>query len=203
MTTGRMVTVEPGRLELQLGSDPVAVSGEAVIAVQAVGICGSDLHLFAGDHPYARFPNVQGHEFAGRIVALPDDDGGRWRIGDRVAIEPLMTCGVCLPCRRGRRNCCTRMETLGVHRDGGLAERIAVPLALLHAIGDLSAELGALVEPVSIGLHAVSRGAPTGGDRAVILGAGPIGLAILLALRDRDVDTLVVDKLANRLMVAS
>ncbi len=198
----RLVTLAPGRVELQDGPEPVVGPDEALIAVEAVGICGSDVHLFTGEHPYSHFPNVQGHEFAGRVVSLPASYRGPAGVGDRVAIEPLLMCGECLPCRRGRGNCCLRMRTYGAQIDGGLAERIAVKASLLYPTGDLSAELAALVEPMSIGLQATARSGMTASDTVLVFGAGPIGQAILLAAADMGARVMVVDRIAARLQLA-
>ena len=130
----------------------------------------------------------------------PDERG--LRVGQLVAVEPLLTCGTCLPCRRGRANCCVRLRTLGAQVDGGLAERIAVPTELLHDADDLSAELAALVEPMSIAVHAVARSGIAAGDQVVVYGAGPIGLAILLAANDLGARVLVTDPLPSRLELA-
>jgi L-gulonate 5-dehydrogenase len=198
----QLVTAAPSRLELRDAPDPVPGPDEALIAIEAVGICGSDLHLYTGDHPYARFPIVQGHEFAGRVVGLPDGYAGAVQVGRLVAVEPLLMCGECLPCRRGRGNCCLRMRTYGAHIDGALTERLAVRASLLHDAEGLSPELAALVEPMSIGLHAVARGGVRADDAVLVLGGGPIGQAILLAATDRGARVMVVDRLASRLELA-
>lgn len=199
----RLETSAPRTLSFRDGPEPVVGPGEALLAVAAVGICGSDIHLFTGDHPYSHFPNVQGHEFAGRLLSVPSgaDERGFW-VGQLVAVEPLLTCGSCLPCRRGRANCCIRMRTLGAQVDGALVERIAVPIGLLHNADDLSTELAAMVEPMSIGVHAVSRSGIAGGDQVVVYGAGPIGQAILLAANDLGARVLVTDPLPSRLELA-
>ncbi|WP_376795795.1 zinc-binding alcohol dehydrogenase family protein [Thermogemmatispora sp.] len=197
-----VVTVAPQQMELVEEAAPIAGPGEALLRVEAVGLCGSDLHLYLGDHPYVTYPQVQGHEFCGTILAFGEGYSGPLRIGQRVAVEPLVPCGSCYPCRHGRPNCCTRLAVLGAHRRGALAELIAVRTTSLYPVGDLDAELAALVEPVSIGLHAVIRGQVTAEDRVVIFGAGPIGQAVLLAARERGAQVLVVDKLERRLALA-
>ena len=202
MTVRRLVTVTPGRIEVQVAPEPVPGPADALLAIEAVGICGSDVHLFTGEHPYSRFPNVQGHEFAGRVLSLPPGYEGTARIGDRVAVEPLLMCGECLPCRRGRGNCCLRMRTYGAHVDGALAERLAVKATLLHPTGSLSAALAAMVEPMSIGLQAIFRSRIKGSDTVVVFGAGAIGLAVLLGAADLGARVLVADRLGSRLALA-
>ncbi len=199
----RLVTVAPRRVEFRESPEPVRAPGDALLAVEAVGICGSDVHLFTGEHPYSHFPNVQGHEFAGRVLALPTDYSGPIKVGQLVAVEPLLVCGTCLPCRRRRSNCCVNMRTIGTQVNGALAQRIAVPAELLHGVGDLGADLAALVEPVSIGLHAVVRSGLRDGDQVVVFGAGPIGQAILLAAVGSGAHALVVDLEPTRLALAT
>lgn len=198
-----VVTVEPHRMEVQdVPPPPTPGPGEALVRVEAVGLCGSDLHLFSGEHPYSHFPNRQGHEFSGIVEAFGQDPPGRLRVGERVAVEPLRACGTCFPCRRGRANCCVRIEVLGAQVPGALVDRIVVPTATLHPVGDLSAEQAALVEPISIGYWAVVRGDVMAGDTVVVFGAGPIGQAILLASVDRGARVLVADRIQSRLELA-
>jgi L-gulonate 5-dehydrogenase len=197
-----VLTVAPRQMLLVEEDEPVAGPGQALLRVEAVGLCGSDLHLYLGDHPYVRYPQVQGHECCGRIVAFGEGYEGPLRIGERVAVEPLVPCGTCYPCRRGRPNCCTRLAVLGAHQRGALSELIAVRTASLYAVADLDAELAALVEPISIGLHAVIRGQVESEERVVVFGAGPIGQAVLLAARDRGARVMLVDKLEPRLSLA-
>jgi L-gulonate 5-dehydrogenase len=182
--------------------EPALAPGQALIRVEVVGLCGSDLHIYLGDNPYSNFPQTQGHEVAGVIERFGGPYEGPLRLGDRVAVEPLRACGACYPCRHGHPNCCVRLQVLGVHVPGGLTERWSVRLENLHAATDLDPELAALVEPLSIGLHAVVRGSVTAEDQVVVLGAGPIGQAVVLAARDRGARILAVDRIPSRLDLA-
>lgn len=196
------VTVAPRHMDVMTRPEPEPGADEAIVRVEAVGICGSDLHLYLGDHPYARYPQVQGHEFAGIVEGFGGRYDGPVRVGDRVAVEPLQPCGHCYPCRQGRPNCCTSLAVLGAHVPGALTERIAVRTSALYPVGDLDPELAALVEPISIGLQAIHRGNVTGEDMVVVFGAGPIGQAVLLGAIDRGARVLVVDRVASRLDLA-
>lgn len=198
----QVVTVAPGRLAIHDVPDAVPAPGEALLEIEAVGICGSDLHLLSGAHPYSRFPNVQGHEFGGRVLSLPEAYVGPIRVGQRVAVEPLITCGVCLPCRRGRSNCCVRMRTYGVHVDGALSDHLAVRADLLHDAEALPSELVALVETMSIALQATGRAMVGRDDTLVVYGAGPVGMAILIAASALGARIMLVDRLATRLTLA-
>jgi L-gulonate 5-dehydrogenase len=170
-----------------------------VVRPEVVGICGSDLHLIAGhlEHVGVRMPVVQGHEIAATVDAVGD---GVRRVapGDRVAVFPLSWCGECHPCRAGRGTVCDRFQIIGVHADGGLQERLRLPAEKVYPI---AAELpvAALAEPVSVAVRAINRGRVEAGERAVVLGAGPIGQAITVALRDRGLDVLAIDPLEQRL----
>lgn len=200
----RVVTVAPRRMEIQTAArEPVPGSDEALVGIEVVGLCGSDYHLFSGDHPYAQFPQTQGHELAGIVELLPAGYSGAIHVGDRVAIDPVVPCGACFACRRGHSNCCASLKVLGAHLPGGLADRLALRVESLHPVGDLPAELTALVEPVSIGLHAVRRGRIEASDKIVVLGAGPIGLAVTLAAVDAGAEVLIVDRLRSRLALGA
>jgi L-gulonate 5-dehydrogenase len=193
------VTIAPHDARIQDADPPRPGPGEALVRVERVGICGSDLHLYHGRHPYASYPRIQGHEAAGIVVDLGADVGDAVAVGQRVAIEPLIACGECYPCRIGRRNCCVRLQVLGAHVDGCFREYVALPSSMLYAAGDLTAEEAALAEPVSIGVQAVHRGEIAAGERVAIFGAGPIGAAVALAALDRGARVLAVDRLPARL----
>ncbi len=197
-------TTAPGKMELRFDSPaPFAGPDDVVVAVASVGICGSDLHVWDGDHPYFRYPGVQGHEFGGVVTSIGRSARTEFSVGDRVAVEPFRACGRCLPCRRGRANCCAHLEVMGAHVRGALAELVAVPARSCYPVGDLDATLTALVEPVSIGLQAVARAGVAGGDQVLVIGAGPIGLAIALAAVDRGSRVMVADRVDARLGLAS
>jgi L-gulonate 5-dehydrogenase len=197
-----MVTVAPGVIEVRDAAEPRPSAGEAIIDVAVVGLCGSDLHLYTGDHPYSHFPLVQGHEISGWVRSLPDDYAGPLKAGDLVAVEPYFSCGTCFPCRRGRANCCTELSVIGAQVDGALRDTIAVDVGKLHAVPGLTPELAALVEPISIGAMAVSRSGVQPGDQVLIIGAGPIGQAILLAASEAGASVAMADRLPARLELA-
>lgn len=197
------VTVAPRSIEVSdTAEEPTAGAGEALLAIASVGLCGSDLEMYKGTDPYSRFPARQGHEYSARILTLPDGYTGNLRIGDLVAVEPLLACSACIACRRGRPNCCVNLRVTGGQIDGALTELLAMPVGNLHPANDLDPESAAFVEPVSIGLQMVSRSGIGAGEQAVVLGAGPIGQAVLLAARDRGARVLAVDRIGTRLELA-
>jgi L-gulonate 5-dehydrogenase len=193
------ITLAPHNVEIQESPKPLPGPGEALIRVERVGICGSDVHLYHGAHPYASYPRIQGHEAAGRIVAFGPGYNGDLIEGGKIAIEPLIPCGACYPCRQGRRNCCINLKVLGAHLDGAFREYISVPTYTLYPSGDLKPEQAALVEPISIGVQAVNRGGIQEGEQVLVIGAGPIGAGISLAAVDRGARVMVADKLPSRL----
>ncbi len=177
--------------------EPSVRDGEALMQVHSIGICGSDLHAYRGHHPFVSYPRVLGHELGGEVVEIGQNSRGL-RIGDRVCVEPILNCGHCFPCLQGRYNCCTSIQVLGIHTDGGMTERIAVPIDRLHkSPDDLSHDELALCETLSIGVQAIKRGQVRPGEVVLILGGGPIGLGALIAARARGARTIVSDPMAS------
>jgi len=173
----QIVLEQPGSFAERIVDAPLAAAGEALVRIRRVGICGTDLHAFAGRQPFFSYPRVLGHELGVEVLEAPPNDRGI-RAGDRCAVEPYVNCGECHACRRGRSNCCERLQVLGVHRDGGMQEVFAVPVRLLHKSERLTLDQLALVETLGIGAHAVERSGLGADDEALIVGAGPIGLAV-------------------------
>jgi 2-desacetyl-2-hydroxyethyl bacteriochlorophyllide A dehydrogenase len=156
---------------------PVPSSGQALVRIHRVGVCGSDFHALAGRHPIYTYPRVLGHELSGEIVEVPENTRGL-RPGDRCAIEPYMSCGQCRTCKVGRTNCCEQLRLIGVHVDGGMQGFLGVPIELLHKSEQLSLDQLALVETLGIGAHAVRRSLLKTGEEVLVVGGGPIGLAV-------------------------
>jgi 2-desacetyl-2-hydroxyethyl bacteriochlorophyllide A dehydrogenase len=173
-----IVLDQPGHFRLAEIPDPAAPGpGEVLVRVGQIGICGTDLHAFRGRQPFFSYPRILGHELGVEIVELgPETDGLGLAVGDRCAVEPYLNCGECVACRRGRTNCCEKLQVLGVHRDGGMVEWLVVPADKLHR-SELPLSHLALVEMLCIGAHAVSRAELMKDERVLVVGAGPIGLA--------------------------
>ncbi|TFH87809.1 zinc-binding alcohol dehydrogenase family protein [Billgrantia azerbaijanica] len=182
---------------------PEAAPGEVLVRVAFAGICGSDMHIIHGDNAFVRFPRITGHEFAGITEAVGEGVEGL-AIGDKVCIDPVISCGDCYPCRIGRPNVCSALEVIGVHRNGGFEERVAVPAANVHRLPEgLGLDAAALVEPYSIAANVLDRMQPLPGDRLLILGAGVIGLTILQMARALGLEEIIVsDVLDTRLATA-
>jgi len=177
--------------------------GEALIRVRAVGICGSELHVYEGISKRRVPPLVMGHEFSGEVAEVEDGGCGNPK-GDRVAVEPIIRCGTCEQCARGRSNICSNMRLMGLHMTGAFAEYVAVPAEKCYKIPDnVSFEEGSTAEPLSVGLHAVNRASIGLGDAVVVLGAGVIGLMSVQAAKIAGAaKVLVTDLFDYRLKLA-
>jgi len=175
-----LILQSPGVLELHEVPPPAPPPpGHALVRIVQVGVCGSDLHAYRGSQTFFTYPRIVGHELAAQVIALGETSApSPVRVGDLCTVEPYFHCGACIACRRGRPNCCVHLHVLGVHRDGGLQEFIAVPLGKIHPSSTLSLDELTLVEPLSIGAHAVRRAQIQAGEWALVIGAGPIGQAV-------------------------
>ncbi|MBV1703315.1 MAG: zinc-binding alcohol dehydrogenase family protein [Hyphomicrobiales bacterium] len=192
-----LVCSEPGRLTVDARPDPRPAAGQALVRVRRAGVCGTDLHIFAGDQPYLAYPRLIGHELAGEIVE--SGAGVALRPGAQVCVIPYLSCGTCGACRRGKTNCCSELAVMGVHVDGGMAEFVCVPEANAYPADDVSAEEAATAEFLAIGAHAVRRAAPSPGDNALVVGAGPIGVACAIFARRSGAEVTIVDLREDRL----
>ncbi len=175
----RQVTLNrPGEFEAQSAEPPRPGPGEALVRVRRIGVCGTDLHAFAGRQPFFSYPRILGHELGVEVLEAPANEQGV-KAGDRCAIEPYINNPESHASRLGRPNCCEELQVLGVHVDGGMRGVISVPARLLHKSEKLSFEQLALVETLGIGQHAVERSGIAAGQQALVIGAGPIGLAAI------------------------
>lgn len=197
------VTEGPGIVTVgEVDPPPPAGVGEVGLRIERVGICGSDLHIYDGSHTYQHLPLIQGHEIVGVVDEIgPGVDG--LELGTRVVADPQRACGHCLPCRRGRTNCCAALEVIGVHRPGGLQERLVVAAASVHRAHDLTADEAVFVEPLTIGIRAFERAGIGAGDSLLVLGAGSIGRSVVAVARDRRARVLVADHSAGRRELAT
>jgi 2-desacetyl-2-hydroxyethyl bacteriochlorophyllide A dehydrogenase len=194
-----VVLEEPGRFRMMSAAAPPKPGAlEALVKVRRIGVCGTDFHAFRGKQPFFRYPRVLGHELAVQIEELGDGAGGL-APGDWCALRPYVDCGQCIACRRGKPNCCVNLSVLGVHADGGLCEHLTVPSRLLHKSSVLSPDQLALVEPLSIGAHAVARAQLQPEEHVLVLGAGPIGLATAQFAIAANASVMVFDLSSQRL----
>ncbi|NCO40598.1 MAG: hypothetical protein AUJ96_11140 [Armatimonadetes bacterium CG2_30_66_41] len=192
----------PHELQTVNRSAPQRREGEALLAVRVVGLCGSDVAAYLGTSPLVTYPRIPGHELCGEIVEI-DANAQGLAVGDLVCVEPLLSCGECASCRKGRYNCCMTLQVIGVHVDGALCEQFAHRIDRLHKpCSPLTEEQLALCEPLTIGMQACDRGGVSEGHRVAIFGAGAIGLCALAIARTRTEHVLLIDKVPQRLQRA-
>ena len=196
-----VVCESPGRIALESRPMPLRGAGEVLIRIRRVGICGTDFHIYAGLHPFLAYPRLIGHELSGTVEATPD--GSRFTQGQIVAVNPYIACGICHACRNAKPNCCMNIAVLGVHKDGGMCEYLAVPESNVLAVEGLSIDQAATVEFLAIGAHAVRRAGAIKGLKALVIGAGPIGLATAVFAGIAGAEVTLADRDADRLTLAS
>lgn len=174
-----IILEEPGRFSLKNTAPPGApAANQAKVRVHRVGVCGTDLHAFQGKQPFFSYPRILGHELGVEVLAV-GHDVTEIEVGDKCCVLPYLHCGTCVACRMGKTNCCSRLEVLGVHIDGGMREEILLPADKLLKSTVLTFEQLALVETLSIGAHAVERAQIQAGETVLVVGAGPIGLSVI------------------------
>lgn len=189
MTLGDWRTPQPG-------------PGEVLVSVAAAGICAGDMYFYLGKNPYAVYPQVCGHEVAGTVAALGEGVSGL-EVGTAVVVEPFLGCGKCYPCRIGKSNCCANLRIIGVHQPGGYAELLTAPATHIHRVpAGLSLAFASFAEPVAIGVQACRRGEIGADDLVLLLGCGPIGLAVIEVARARGARVIATDIAPERLASA-
>ena len=167
---------QPGEISLVDIPRTVRGKGEILLKVRSAGICGSDIGAYKGVNPLVSYPRIIGHEIAGEVIEVPDDEV-ELIPGDRVIIEPYVYCGHCYPCSIGHTNCCENLTVRGVHIEGGMAEYVSHPRHLLHKVPDnIPWNLVPMAEPLVISMHAINQSQTKAGEHVVIFGAGQIGL---------------------------
>lgn len=199
-----IVIRQPNELVIEERDVPNPAAGEVRVKVKLAGICGSDSHIYRGHNPFAKYPRVIGHEFFGLIDAVGEGVSAE-RIGQRVSVDPVISCGHCYPCSIGKPNVCTSLVVLGVHRDGGFSEYAVVPERNAWAIPDsIQDKHAVMIEPFTIAANVTGQVNPTEQDVALVYGAGPMGLVTVQALKGvyKVKQVIVVDRIPERLMMA-
>ncbi|MCC7492796.1 MAG: zinc-binding alcohol dehydrogenase family protein [Fimbriimonadaceae bacterium] len=176
-----LIITAPGEVSLGTAADPQVGVGEVLLRPRIVGYCGSDLNTFRGNNPLVAYPRIPGHEIAATIEAVGPEVPACWQPGLTVTVSPYLGCGTCSACRVGRSNCCAVNRTLGVQCEGGLCDLLVMPHSKLVSSPRLSLRELAMVEPLTIGAHAVARGQIAADDTVAVLGAGTIGLGVIAA----------------------
>jgi 2-desacetyl-2-hydroxyethyl bacteriochlorophyllide A dehydrogenase len=191
-----LICTTPRQFDYADIAEPAAGSGQTLLKIKRIGICGTDLHAFEGTQPFFSYPRILGHELAAEVQQT---DAAGFARGESITIIPYFNCGICIACRMGKPNCCAGINVCGVHSDGGMREYLSVPsYSLVHGEG-LSFDELALVEPLAIGAHGVRRAAVMPGEFVLVIGAGPIGLGTMEFAKIAGAKVIAMDINDNRL----
>ena len=202
MNTMKSVLIQkPGEFRVVEKEIPKPKKGEALLKIQYCGICGSDIATYTGNQPFASYPRSPGHEFSAEIVEMAGEHPSL-KPGMLVTANPYFNCGSCYPCKNGNVNCCENNQTMGVQRDGSFSEYITMPIERLIDGRGLSAKTLALIEPFSIGFHAIRRAGITLGNRVLVMGAGAIGIFAAISAKLYGAEVYIADVLDKRLALA-
>ena len=193
----------PGKIEFSDAPKPAVGADDVLLRIRRIGICGSDIHVYHGKHPYTPYPVVQGHEFCGEVAEVGENVKSL-QPGDLATAPPQIVCGTCLPCREGRYHICENLKVIGFQAPGVAQEYICFPEStLLKLPSHFTPEVGALVEPAAVAIHAVGRAGSVSGLDVLVLGAGPIGNLVAQVARWRGArQVLICDLSSPRLEVA-
>jgi len=196
------IMTAPGKIRIHEIEKPQPGPGQVLLQIRRIGVCGSDLHVFRGRHPYTGYPVVQGHEFSASVAAIGAGVTGL-TLGMKVTATPQVVCGACGPCLRGDYHICDHLKVEGFQAPGCAQEYWLADAARIVPLPDsFSYEQGALVEPVSVAVHAVGRAAEVDGRNLVVLGAGPIGNLVAQVAQAAGAQVLITDLSDYRLEVA-
>lgn len=192
--------IEPFKVEIVDVPNPVITKGDDVIVrITSGGICGSDIGIWNGTNSLATYPRIIGHEFGG-IVTEIGRNVTSVKVGDRVAVDPVVSCGECYACKINRHNVCSTLEVMGVHRDGGFSEYVIADEKNIHKFHtDFNESLLGLVEPFTIGVEINNRAQISKGDKVLIMGSGPIGIAAMQVAKRNGAEVIMTDLVKERL----
>ena len=191
-----------GDLRVVTLPEPQPAAGEVKLRLHYVGFCGSDLNTFLGRNAMAKAEVIPGHEIGATIEALGEGCPDTLHVGQTVTVNPYTACGLCAACRNGRPNACQHNETLGVQRDGAMREFFCVPWQKVIPVEGITVRDAALIEPMSVGFHAVSRGMVTDTDTVVVFGCGMVGLGAVIRSVQRGAVVIAVDLSTEKLQLA-
>lgn len=177
------VMTAPGQIRFDTVPAPQAGPGQVLVKIKRIGVCGSDIHVYHGKHPYTKYPVTQGHEVSGRIAALGEGVDG-FHVGQKVTIEPQVYCGACYPCTHGKYNLCENLKVMGFQTTGTASEYFAADASKVTALPDeMGFDEGAMIEPLAVTIHAVRQAGGVEGKRICVLGCGPIGILLVQSLK--------------------
>ena len=193
----QQVMTAPGKIEFREIETPVPKAGEVLIRIMKIGVCGSDIHVWHGKHPFTSYPVTQGHEVSGEIAAL-GAGVENLEIGQKVTIQPQVVCGKCYPCRHGKYNLCETLKVMGFQTTGVASEYFAVDAAKVTPLPqEMSFDEGAMIEPLAVAVHAVRKFGDMQGMRVAVLGAGPIGILVAQAAKGMGAESVLITDISD------
>lgn len=193
----QQVMTAPGKIEFREIETPVPKAGEVLIRIMKIGVCGSDIHVWHGKHPFTSYPVTQGHEVSGEIAAL-GAGVENLEVGQKVTIQPQVICGKCYPCRHGKYNLCETLKVMGFQTTGVASEYFAVDAAKVTPLPqEMSFDEGAMIEPLAVAVHAVRKFGDMQGMRVAVLGAGPIGILVAQAAKGMGAESVLITDISD------
>lgn len=193
----QQVMTAPYEIEFREVEMPKAAPGQAVLRIRRIGVCGSDIHVYHGKHPFTSYPVTQGHEVSGEIVELGEGVDGL-RVGQKVTIEPQVVCGKCHPCRHGKYNLCENLKVMGFQTTGTASEYFAVDAAKITPLPEsMGFDEGAMLEPLAVAVHAVGRMGDVSGLKVAVLGAGPIGNLVAQVAKGQGAESVMITDVSD------
>lgn len=193
----QQVMTAPHVIEFREVDMPKAAPGQAVLKIRRIGICGSDIHVYHGQHPFTSYPVTQGHEVSGEVVEIGEGVEGLY-VGQKVTIEPQVVCGKCHPCRHGKYNLCEELKVMGFQTTGTASEYFAVDASKITPLpGDMGFDEGAMLEPLAVAVHAVRRMGDVTGMKVAVLGAGPIGNLVAQVAKGLGAESVMITDISD------
>lgn len=193
----QQVMTQPGKIEFRQVETPTAGEGQILLKVLRIGVCGSDIHVYHGKHPFTSYPVTQGHEVSCRVEMLGCGVSG-FSVGQLVTVEPQVVCGKCYPCRHGKYNLCEELKVMGFQTTGMASEYFVADAAKVTPLPEsMTPEEGAMVEPAAVAIHAVRRAGDLANRKVAVLGAGPIGNLVAQAARATGAETVMITDVSD------
>ena len=200
----QQVMTAPGKIEFNEVPVPEVKAGQVLVKIMKIGVCGSDIHVYHGEHPFTSYPVTQGHEVSGEIVEVASDVSG-FSVGQKVTIQPQVVCGECYPCRHGKYNLCEELKVMGFQTTGVASHFFAVDAKKVTLLPEeMSFDEGAMIEPLAVAVHAVKQAGEVKGTKIAVLGAGPIGILVAQAAKGLGAESVMITDVSDlRLQKAS
>lgn len=193
----QQVMTAPGKIEFREVPIPEIGEQEVLVKIMKIGICGSDIHVYHGEHPFTSYPVTQGHEVSGMVEKIGSGVSGL-SVGQKVTIQPQVVCGECYPCRHGKYNLCEELKVMGFQTTGVASHYFAVDAAKVTPLPEeMSFDEGAMIEPLAVAVHAVKRAGDVKGAKIAVLGAGPIGILVAQTAKGMGAESVMITDVSD------